>query len=134
MKALQFADVLRQEQVAEIIGRSYTHHAFDLLRLSGKIALDLTDRTLQRFDIFVQSLTCLGQTVARRSALKKPAPESAFQARDPAPNSCVILAEAPCGCRQFSRASDREEISQVVPIEVFAGHLLASPWSPRRRD
>ena len=57
MKGLRFTDVLRQEQVAEIIGRSYAHHAFDLLRLSGKIALDLPDGTLQRFDIFVQSLT-----------------------------------------------------------------------------
>src|ERR1700722_9554112 len=63
---------------------------FDLLRLSGKIALDLPDGTLQRFDIFVQSLTCLGQTVAFRPALKKLAPESAFKAGDTAPNSRLV--------------------------------------------
>ena len=56
------------------------------------------------------------------------APESAFKAGDTAPNSRMILAEAPCGRRQFSGAGDREEVAQVVPIEVFAGHLLASPW------
>src|SRR5277367_5644504 len=63
MKALQFADMLRQEQVAEIIGRSYAHHAFDLLRLSGKIALDFPNGTLQRLDILVQSLTRLSETI-----------------------------------------------------------------------
>ena len=40
MKALQFANVLRQEQIAEIIGRSYAYQAFDTLRASSEIALD----------------------------------------------------------------------------------------------
>ena len=45
------------------------------------------------------------------------------------PDSRVILAEAPVRPRrQFPRAGDREEVSKVVPIEVFAGHPLTSPW------
>src|ERR1700722_4417615 len=128
MKAQQFANALRQEQIAKIIGRPYAHHAFDMLRLSGEIALESANGTLYRFDVFVQPLTGLCQTIAFGSPLEKPATESAFQTGDTAPDGRMILAEAPCGRRQFSRAGDREEIAQVVPIKVFAGHLLASPW------
>ena len=53
MKAQQFANALRQEQIAKIIGRPYAHHAFDMLRLSGEIALEFTNGTLDRFDILV---------------------------------------------------------------------------------
>src|SRR5271163_2196528 len=120
--------MLHQEQVAEIIGGPYAHHAFDMLRLSGEIALECTNGTLHRFDILIQPLTGLRQTITFGSPLKKLATESAFQTGDAPPDSRMILAETPRGRRQFSRASDREEIAQVVPIEVFAGHLLASPW------
>jgi hypothetical protein len=99
MKPLQFADVLCQKQVAEIIGRSNAHHAFDMLHLPGKIALDFTYRAFHRLYIFVQSLTALGQTIAIGAPLEKLAPESAFQTCDTPPNSCVILSETPCGGR-----------------------------------
>ena len=49
MKALQFTDMLRQEQVAEIIGRPNAHNAFDMLRLSGQIALESHKRNSPPF-------------------------------------------------------------------------------------
>src|ERR1700751_4151635 len=92
------------------------------------VALNLPNGTLQSVHIFVESLAGLGQAIAFGPTFEELAMESAFEAGDAPPDSRVILAEAPCGRRQFSCAGDREEIAQVVPIEVFAGHLLTSPW------
>ena len=128
MKALQFANVLREKQIAEIIGRAYAHQPLDILRAPGDVALNLPDRALQSVHIFVESLAGFGQAIAVGPTFEELAVECAFEAGDAAPDSRVILAEAPCGRRQFPRAGDREEVSKVVPIELFAGHPLTSPW------
>jgi hypothetical protein len=128
MKALQFAKVLREKQITEIIGRAYAHQPLDMLRAPGDVALNLPDRALQSVHIFVESLAGFGQAIAVGPTFEELAVECAFEAGDAAPDSRVILAEAPCGRRQFPRAGDREEVSKVVPIEVFAGHPLTSPW------
>src|SRR5580692_300027 len=100
MKALQFANTLCQEHIAEIIGRSYAHQPFDMLRAPGDVALNLPNGALQRVHIFVEPLAYLGQAVAVGPAFEQPALESAFEARNTPPDSRVILAEAPCSRRQ----------------------------------
>src|SRR5271167_2828837 len=99
MKPLQFANVLCQKQIAKIIGRPDGHHAFDLLGLAGKIALDFTNRAFHRLYFFVKSLARFGQTIAIGPPLEKLAAEGALQTDNTPPHSRVILSEASCSRR-----------------------------------